>query len=272
MSTEDEVPGLAFADPWSDFRVQWRVGAFVDDTNQGILDPLGTLSIDELVEQLRRAGQMWETLLHISGGSLNLAKCSWNLQYWQWLKGRPRLRPPSSTDPLLIMTSGSSAAHHIIHQHSNATEVKGLGVHMNFLGTFSHHAALMRTKFDGLARPLRQSSLSPALSRVFCNAFYLQSVRYSLPVTSMTGADLHRVQSLMTSSILNKTGYNRHYPHAVAFAPLSVFGCGLIDLQVEQGLLQIQSLLDYVGARQRVGLVMLISMRHLQVEAGVLFD
>jgi hypothetical protein len=76
----------------------------------------------------------------------------------------------------------------------------------------------------------------------------------------------------MTSSILNKTGYNRHYPHAVAFAPLSVFGCGLIDLQVEQGLLQIQSLLDYVGARQRVGLVMLISMRHLQVEAGVLFD
>jgi hypothetical protein len=74
MSREDEIPGLDFVDPWDDFRARWRVGAFVDDTNQGILDSAGTLSLDELVEQLRRAGQMWESLLHISGGSLNLAK------------------------------------------------------------------------------------------------------------------------------------------------------------------------------------------------------
>ena len=196
-----------------------------DDTNQGILDATGMYSINELVEQIRRAGQMWESLLHISGGSLNLAKCSWTLQYWHWNNGRPRLLSMTAQDPLLLMTSGSGAEHHIIKQHSNTTELKGLGVHMNFMGTFAYHAATMRIKFDGMARRLRQSSLSPALARVFYdNAFYLPSVRYSLPVTSMTSVELHRVQSLMTASILNKMGYNCHYPHAVTFAPTSVFG------------------------------------------------
>jgi hypothetical protein len=76
ISSEDNIPGLAFSDPWNDFSEQWRVGAFVDDTNQGVMDPLGLLSPAELVDQLCKAGQTWEKLLHISGGCLNLAKCS----------------------------------------------------------------------------------------------------------------------------------------------------------------------------------------------------
>ena len=93
LSDEDGITGLAFGDPWNEFRAKWRVGAFVDDTNQGTIDPIGTLTIAELVNEIRRAGQLWESLLHISGGSLNLSKCSWTLQYWEWEKGRPRLLP-----------------------------------------------------------------------------------------------------------------------------------------------------------------------------------
>ena len=143
---------------------------------------------------------------------------------------------------------------------------------MNFHGTFAHHAKLMRFKFDGLARRPQQSAMSPALSQIFYNTFYLPSVRYSLPVTSMTPRDLHRAQSLMTASILNKLGYNRHYPHAVAFAAQKIFGCGLIDLQIEHGLCQLQAYLDYVGTEHKAGHVILISLRHLQAEAGVSFD
>ena len=88
----------------------------------------------------------------------------------------------------------------------------------------------------------------------------------------MTTAELHRTQSLMTSTALNRLGYHRNYPHAVAFAPASVFGCRLIDLRIEQGLLQIQALLDYVGTEHRIGTVMVISLRQLQAEAGMSFD
>jgi hypothetical protein len=272
MSREDNIPALTFSDPWQDIFAEWRVGAFVDDTNQGVVDSTGDLSLEELVETLRQAGQMWERLLHISGGSLNLSKCSWTLQYWIWKNGRPLLQSPTPHDPLLLMTSGESSEHHVIKRHSNVTELKGLGVHMNFMGTFKLHASSMRQKFDGLARRLRQSHLSPSLSRIFYNSFYLPSVRYSLPVTSMSDDALHKIQSKMTASILNSLGYNQHYPHAVAFAPQHVFGCGLWDLKIEQGLAQLQSFLDYVGTEHKVGKVILISLRHLQIEAGVSFD
>ena len=170
----------------------------------------------------------------------------------------------SNHDPPLLMTSGSNPEQHIIRQNSNDTEVKGLGVFMNFNGTFKTHAKNMRFKFDGLARQFQKSSMTPILS--------LPSVRYSLPATSMTSVELHKIQSLMTATTLNKLGYNKHYPHSVAFAPRHQFGVGLIDLHIEQGLAQLQSLLDYIGTDHKIGRVMLISLRHLQVEAGVSFD
>ena len=101
MSAEDNIPSLSFADPWEEIRASWRVDAFVDDTNQGVLDASGTLSISDLVEKMRCAGQFWESLLHISGGSLNLFKCSWTLQYWIWIHGRPTLMPISADSPPL---------------------------------------------------------------------------------------------------------------------------------------------------------------------------
>lgn len=272
LSQEYQIPGLEFHDPWDELLEAWQVGAFVDDTNKGVLDPGGVLSMDDLVEAMRSAGQLWENLLNISGGCLNLAKCSWTVQYWTWINGRPSLLPIHASDPPLIMTSGRNPEQHIIQQHANTTELKGLGVYMNFAGTFSAHAKTMRFKFDAMARRLQRSSMSAVLSRVYYNTFYLPAVRYSLPVTSMLAPDLHRVQSLMTATILNKLGYNSHYPHAVAFAPKHVFGLGLIDLRIEQGLTHVQAMLDYVGTDHKVGRVMLISLRHLQLEAGVSFD
>lgn len=138
---------------------------------------------------------------------------------------------------------------------------------MNFHGTFAVHAQTMRFKFD-----LRKSSMSSILLRVYYNTFYLPAVRYWLPATSMTAVELHCFQSLMTTTILNMLGYKKHYPHLVAFAPRQQFRVGLIDLRIEQGLAQTQLLLDYIGTDHKIGRVMVISLRHLQVETGVSFD
>ncbi len=273
MSREDAIPALSFTDPWGDMMESWRVGAFVDDTYQGVLDSTHQLSPAALVECLQQAGQMWERLLCISGGKLNLAKCSWTLQFWDWKNGRPYLRPCLPTiDPLLMLTSGSNPEQHIITRHSNDDAIKGLGVYMNFLGTFAYQALQMRKKFDGIARRLGQSRLSPTLTRLYYTAFYIPAVTYSLPVTSMTASELHSIQSKMTAVTLNKLGYNRHYPQVVAYASQKLFGCGLIDLRLAQGLAHVQALIDYIGTDHKVGRVMLISLHHLQTEAGVSFD
>jgi hypothetical protein len=49
ISAEDDIPGLAFSDPWNEYSENWRVGAFVDDTNKGVMDTSGALSPSKLV-------------------------------------------------------------------------------------------------------------------------------------------------------------------------------------------------------------------------------
>ena len=137
MAAEENITGFEFEDPSNEIAAAWHIGAFVDDTNQGVTDSKGTQSQAELLETLRQVGQMWENLLHISGGALNLSKCLWSLQFWEWHKGRPRLQQMSKDDPHLVMTSGSSPEHNIIRQVDNDSAPKGLGVYMHFKGTFS---------------------------------------------------------------------------------------------------------------------------------------
>jgi hypothetical protein len=153
LSDKDGITGLTFCNPWNKSRAKGRVGAFVDDTNQGTIDPTGTLiTMKLLVDEIRNAGQLWVSLLHISVGSPNLSRCSWILQYWEWKKGRRCLLPSLPSEPYLLLTSGSSPESHIICQRSYPTELKGLGVKMNVFGTFASHAADMKIKFDAKAR------------------------------------------------------------------------------------------------------------------------
>jgi hypothetical protein len=117
----------------------------------------------------------------------------------------------SKDDPLLVMTSGSSSDHNIIRQADNNEAPKGLGVYMNFKGTFGFQAKKMRLKFDTMAQQLRPVKMSSFLARKYSFTMYLPAVKYSLPITTMIIKELHSIQSLMTSVTLNKFGYNRNF-------------------------------------------------------------
>ena len=272
LAKEYNLQGLEFTDPWKEISTKWHVGAFVDDTNQATLDLTHLLTPDELIEQLRTAGQLWEHLLHISGGALNLSKCSWSMQYWEWRNGRPRLQPISTYDSPLLMTSGNSFDANIIKRIENDTAARTLGVYLNATGTFKVHAQILISKCDTLANRLQSSRLSRSLSMLYYRTTFLPTIGYSLSVTSMTDTELQQVQTLMNQVTLNKLGYNRNYPRAAAFAPIQEFGSGLHDIRLEQGLAQIQALLNYIGTGHKVGKLMIISYRTLQIEAGVHFE
>jgi hypothetical protein len=258
LASEYDIQGLEFHDPWKEISANWHIGAFVDDTNQAVMDPSHSLTPNELIEQLRIAGQLWENLLHISGGALNLSKCSWSLQFWEWRNGRPCLQSTNHEyESPLLMTNGECPDANIIHRIDNTTAARNLGVYLNATGTFSHHAQIVKAKSNTLAHRLQSTRLSRTLSLIYYRTTFLPSIGYSLPVTSMTDTELQQIQTLMNGVILNKLGYNKHYPRAAAFAPTQEFGTGLHDIRIEQGLAQIQAFLNYIGTGHKVGHVML---------------
>ncbi|KAI2491600.1 hypothetical protein MHU86_22972 [Fragilaria crotonensis] len=104
------------------------VDAFVDDTALGFTDN-GSMSFEDLVTSLEDLAQTWEKLLHYSGGSLNLSKCSWFVMYWDWRSGRPILRE-QTIDPLATvrLSQGQDPHRVVIRRQSlnQATRILGL--------------------------------------------------------------------------------------------------------------------------------------------------
>ena len=126
------------------------VDAFVDDTALGFTDD-GSLSYQELVTSLERVVQTWEQLLHFSGCSLNLNKCSWYTMFWDWRKGRPQLRSISETDPSVTLRRGDSEVHTTIKRQDVDKASRLLGVYQTPNGDFSDHINIMKTKADKYA-------------------------------------------------------------------------------------------------------------------------
>ena len=82
--------------------------ANVDDTALWKLSMTGT--IHALVQSMNAMAQMWERLLWVSGGGLNLKKCYWYAVSWKWTKtGEPSMELISANPDLEIhLTQGSN--------------------------------------------------------------------------------------------------------------------------------------------------------------------
>lgn len=82
--------------------------AFVDDTSMGFTSTDDHSTIDDLIAKLEHIAQTWEHLLFLSGGKLNLSKCSRFVIKWEWEKqGRPIIRPIASSDRELQLQQGN---------------------------------------------------------------------------------------------------------------------------------------------------------------------
>jgi hypothetical protein len=76
--------GATFTDPSGKTSVQLKLSGFVDDTNASLNDwhPQHQADLPTLLTQMTHDAQTWNDLLFISGGKLELSKCSFHvLQY-----------------------------------------------------------------------------------------------------------------------------------------------------------------------------------------------
>ena len=151
--------------------------AFVDNTSLGFTDS-GVLSCSNMISKLNSIAQTWEKLLSHSGGSLNLKKCSWYVLYWEWVDGRPRLRPLQSTNPTIHLTQGSQPILHPIAHTPPDRATQTLGIFMSPTGDFSQHLIVMKTKADSYASRLKSPKLTVNDIRVFHRSIYNPAMKH----------------------------------------------------------------------------------------------
>jgi hypothetical protein len=132
-------------------------------------------------------------------------------------------------------------------------------------------SALQKTA-TSYARRVLTSPLSKRDAWIAYHAVFIPSMTYTFPVTHHSSKSLRRLQSAPTRSTLNKIGFNRNTPHAVAFGLTLYNGLAMRDLTVEQGIGQLQLLIRHVRAESTQGSLFLITLSWWQHLAGVSFS
>lgn len=165
---------MSFESPSGHLHHSRLADAFVNDTCLGFTNN-GDLMPQHLIQRLEMVAQIWEKLLHYSGGALNLKKCFWYAQFWTWKDGRPYPLPIRTNNPKLRLTSSSRIKRIPIRHFKLEQAHQTLGVYLN---PFSAQIKVLKTKADTFALHLCRSRLTPSLTRMFHQTVYCT---YPLP-------------------------------------------------------------------------------------------
>ena len=176
---------INFSSPKGDLQHSRLSDAFVDDTYLGFTSSDDTATLESLINRLQAIAQTWEHLLFLSGGKLNLSKCSWYILRWEWEQGRPSLRPISATDPQLRLRQGSSEVLTTISRSKLEDSHRMLGVLLNPLGDFGAHIQFLKNKADTFAHRLLSPRLTASDVRIFHRSTYIPSMRYGLAAVAL---------------------------------------------------------------------------------------
>ena len=211
------------------------VDAFVDDTAIGFTDGKGDHTLETMIQRLQEISQTWEHLLFLSGGSLNLPKCSWYILTWDWVNGRPVIRQRADGDPTISLRSGASETETIIRRMDLDEAPRLLGVFLSPSGDFSKHISVLKDKADTFSVRLRSPKLKISDAMLFHRTIYVPTMRYSLATLAVDEECLKPIQTRILPALLQKMRLNSHLPTAIRHGPHLYGGLELCDLQTEGG-------------------------------------
>lgn len=244
--------------------------AFVDDTSVGFTSSDNT-SYSDLISRLEQAAQTWEKLLTLSGGKLNLSKCSWYILRWDWQNGRPIIRKQHQDDRKVVLTSGVTSNKTTIQRQSLESSSRMLGVYLNPMGDFSDHLKMMKKKADDFSRRILSPRLTETDVAIFHRSIYIPSMRYSLAAIAADEESLSFVQTNVIKSRLQKFHISSKIPTSLRHGPTELGGLGLYDLRTEAGIEAIKFLRNSLYSDSEAGNLIRLNLQYSQREAGVGF-
>ncbi|KAI2497153.1 hypothetical protein MHU86_17356 [Fragilaria crotonensis] len=244
--------------------------AFVDDTSVGFTSSDDT-SFTDLIARLEETAQTWEKLLSLSGGKLNLTKCSWYVLRWEWKNGRPVIRKIQQDDPTIALTQGESTTTTTIKRNGLQQSSRMLGVYLNPMGDFSDHLHMLKKKADDFSRSILSPRLTETDVAIFHRSIYIPSMRYSLAAIAVDEESLASVQTNVIKSMLQKFHLSSTIPTSLRHGPTELGGLGLYDLRTEAGIEAIKFLRNSLYSDSEAGNLIRLNLQYSQREAGVGF-
>ena len=212
--------------------------------------------------------QLWSDLLWLSGGLLELSKCSFhNLHFDFAPDGTAIPRGRIFGSPLQIKDELTNQEV-TIPAKSVYTAHKTLGHHKAPAGMNNTQLQALTIQSDAYAKMIFTSPCNRMDSWFFYTAIYLKSIGYVLPNCFFLDKALKKVQQPALRAFLAKCGFNRNTHRAIVFAPIRFGGSGFIHLYFLQGEGQILTFLKHWRTATEASTLLRIAVSWTQLHVG----
>jgi len=170
-----------FSDTVQEIEVHITLVGFVDDVTGQTNDFYNEdVTPEELIHLMQEDAQVWKNLLWLTGGLLELDKCSYHFIWYQFLQDRTPVMQSTRPGPPLIVQQSHNKTHTEIKYKNPYTPHTTLG-HLKAPGggNVSQKNSLQR-KSERYAIKASTSSLSHHKAKMYYNSCYIKSVGYVL--------------------------------------------------------------------------------------------
>jgi hypothetical protein len=143
-----------------------------------------------------------------------------------------------------------------------------LGFHLNGDGTSTGHKHVMMDKIRLYSEAVDSSKLWKSEASLAYNAFYMKSIGYGTPSTSLSFQECDNMQKPAVNSILPKMGINRKEARAVVFGTSRHGGIDLDHLATVHLYGQLQYLIGSIRCNDTTGQLARMMLEFAKLECG----
>ena len=239
---------------------------FVDDSDLVQFGRPGQSSL-AVAEELDRTVQLWQKGLEVSGGTLRPEKCYWYLLSYVWTDGKWDF--DESSDRVITVKDCNGTRGMVTKlKASEAKEVVGVWIAPD--GSNTVQLQHTREKIKEMVDRISSSTLNSAwMWKGFIQGKW-RSIAYPFGATSFSPEECEALTRQMYKAVLPAVRVNRNIPKIMRYAPVVYGGLGLPSPYLEQGIQQIQLILEHGAECTLTGNLIRQSFEQMHLEVGEL--
>jgi hypothetical protein len=270
---ESKAAPAQYCNPDGTNKQKWFMIGFVDDTN-GQANQFLQSETKHTLQKVYNAAQtnatLWAQMLGVSGGSLELQKCSYHVINWKFsIQGAPVLAACASTFQALEVRDPLTNRDHSLSYIPPHKAHKTLGHYKEPAGTQVEQFRKLKDKSDSITTFLWSTPVTRSETALFYHACYIPAVCYPLTCSHFTFLQLSQIQQRAMSIILARSGFNRNTKKEILYGPIELGGAGFHHLYQKQSHQQVMYFLRHWRLKSEVGRMLRCAMAWAQVNVGV---
>ena len=269
----DNAYGSTFATPTDDLAQPSKIVGFVDDSN---CTTNSWYSVDQedygdLIQMATEDAQLWADILWLSGGHLELRKCSFHFLTFKFSPlGFPSLENSVDAPATITIQDPQTKEYVDITRLEPDEPHKTLGHWIEPSLSGKKQLEMLHNKMNELTRRVKSAYLDRIESRLFYDFVFLPTFAYVLHQSTFKDAALRELER-KTHVLSTRCGYQKGMSTAVRYGPTNLGGAGFCSFIVLQGEGLITNFLKHYRSNTMVSNTLKVALSWAQANCGVSF-